>query len=796
MSGFSSDVRLAMRRMAKNPGFALAVAGVLALGIGSAASIFTVVEAVLLRPLPYPDPARLLVVWETQPGLGKASISAPDLRDWRAEVKALDFAAFTGAGLNLTGRDQPERLASTLTDDSFFRVLRARAALGRTYGPGARGEVVLSDAAFRRLFAGDPGIIGKQITLDGQSHEVVGVLPAGFSYPNLTEAWMAAPEAIPLPPGAPKSLLDQRGSHYLRAIARLAPGASLEQARAQLAALGERLEAAWPDNNKGHRAGVGLLQDEVVGRVTGQLFALLAGVGLVLLIACANVAGLQLAQVAARQREVATRLALGATRFQLVRQLLTESVLLSCAGALLGLVLARWGVDALVALAGKGLPRGQEVHLDAGVLAFIAGVALASGLLSGLAPAVLASRQSSLAGLKDGSAAGFGRARVRSALVVAEVALALVLLAGAGLLVRSFLALRGADPGFEPAGALTLRISRTNVPEESLAPFYAELLRRVATLPGVSAAGAVKYLPFAGSNENSDMSIEGRARGPGERFLIEVQGVEGDYFSAMGIKLLQGRLLGPQDGPKAAPVALVNQAMASRYWAGQDAVGKRFSRDSDGKPPWILVVGVVGDVRPDLGEAPLPEAYFPLAQDPARFVTIIVRGAGDPGALSSGLRREIAALDPNLPVFGLQPLEQVVAASLAVRRASALLLAAFSALALLLAALGVYAMMAYAVVQRTREIGVRRALGAEEKTVTAMVIRQGMKLALLGVAIGAPLSLLLSRLLASQLYGVAPADALTHASVAALLALTALLACWLPARRAARVSPLVALRSE
>jgi predicted permease len=523
---------------------------------------------------------------------------------------------------------------------------------------------------------------------------------------------------------------------------------------------------------------------------------------LVLLIACANVAGLQLAQAASRQREIATRMALGASRGQLVRQLLSESVLLSLLGGAIGLLLSLWGTNALTALAGRGLPRAAEVSIDWGVLGFTAGVSIVAGIAGGLAPALLASRGGNLTALKDASPAGFGRARLRSSLIVVEVALALVLLAGAGLLMRSFVALRGVDPGFDPQNVLTARLARSTGTGEQLVTFYDELLRRVSSLPGVHAAGAIQYLPMSGSNTNGDVSIEGQGKASeNDRRVVEFQLIAGDYFKAMGIPLLAGRIPGPQDARKgASKVAVISRTMAQSYWKGEDPIGKRFSQSDDGGPGddgWIEVIGVVGDVRQfALATPPRPEAYFPHSQYPSQSLQLAVKGPADRNSLVAGLRREVAALDPDQPLWSVQPLEDILGQTLQARRASTMLLAVFSGLALLLSVLGIYAMMAYAVVQRTREIGVRMALGAQQGGVVRLVVRQGMRLALLGVAIGVPVALALAQLISTQLYGVRTVDVPTYFATSAVLTAAALMACWMPARVAARVDPVIALRAE
>ncbi|MFL5364304.1 MAG: ABC transporter permease [Myxococcales bacterium] len=803
MNALFADLKLALRRLRQRPGFTLAAAFALALGIGSTTSVYSVLQAVVLKPLPYRDPGQLLLVWESQPAIPNASISAPDFRDWREQAKTVEMSAYTGDGFNLTGRDKPERLSAAITDANFFHLLGPRMVLGRAYQPGATREVVLGEGIFHRVFGGDPKIVGTTITLNGSSYLVDGVLAKDDAYPPWAEIW-AAPDPgrdLPLLAGFDPDLLNRRGAHFLRGVARLERNATLQAARAELEGIGARLEQANP-GNKGHRAALDSMQTVVVGPIAPSLWMLFGGVVLVLLIACANVAGLQLAQAASRQREIATRMALGASRGQLVRQLLSESVLLSLLGGALGLLFSIWGVNALTVLAGRGLPRAGEVSIDWGVLGFTLGVSVLAGMLGGLAPALLASRGGNLTALKDASPAGFGRARLRSGLIVAEVALALVLLAGAGLLARSFLALRAVDPGFDPENVLTARLARSNGTGEQAVPFFDELLRRLSALPGVRAAGAVKFLPMTGNNTNSDISIEGQGKPTeNDRHIVEFQIIAGDYFNAMGVPLLAGRIPGPQDARKGGPkVAVINRAMAQRFWKGEDAIGKRFSQSDDGGPGddgWIEVIGVVGDIHQfGLGQPPRPEAYLPLSQTPTPSMQLAVKASGDRNALAAGLRREVSALDPDQPLWSIQPLEELLGQTLQARRASTLLLAVFSGLALLLSVLGIYAMMAYAVVQRTREIGVRMALGAESGGVVRLVVRQGMRLALLGVGIGLPAALALAQLISTQLYGIASVDVPTYVGTSAVLSAAALVACWMPARVAARVDPIVALRAE
>ena len=608
--------------------------------------------------------------------------------------------------------------------------------------------------------------------------------------------WVSTVGELPTIPGFPQGVT-MRGEHYLGGIARLRPGGTLAQGQAELDALSSRLAAAYPSTNKDHRLRGRSLQERIVGEAKRPLWILLGGVVLVLLIACANVAGLQLARAAAGERDLAVRAALGASRAQLVRQILVESAVLALVGGVLGLVASWWGVKVLVALAGPALPRGSEVGIDVAVLIFALGVSTAAGITAGLVPALLASRADSMAALRTGASTTGHRSPLRDALVTGEVALAVMLLAGAALLVRSFERLRAVDPGFRPEGAVVLPLSHA---EKGAEEFHAEVARRVSAIPGVRAAGAVLNLPMSGSNTSGDISFEGRPSRPGE-YIAETQFVSGDYFRAMGIPVRRGRYLTAQDTARSARVGVVNEAFARRFFPGDEALGKRFSYGvaDSGTPTWVEIVGVVGDVRQyGLARAPEPEVYYPLGQAPARAVemTLVIRSDLGLASLLSSLRTEIGSLDPDQPVTGLQSLESSVSTTLQQRRLSTLLLSLFSAGALLLALLGIYATLAYSVVQRTREIGVRMALGARGGAVVRLVVGQGMRLAALGAGLGVAFALLLGRVIAALLYGVGPHDPVTFAAVVVLLLGAALLACWVPARRASRVDPLIALRAE
>src|SRR6266851_2275582 len=791
------DLRHALRRLCSQPGFAAAAILALALGIGCTTAIFSVMQAVLLRTLPVPHPERLVSLSEDQPEAPDASLSAPDVLDLKAQVHSFESvsAAFSRR-MVLTGVDRPERVIGSETDADYFRVLEASALIGRLYGPGSSGEVVLSERLWRRVFGADPLAVGRTVSVDGEPRTIAGVLPSGSGVPTRHELWVSTLRGVPAMPGFPQGLT-MRGEHYLHGIARLRPRGTLAQAQAELDTLSSRLAAAYPSTNKDHRLRGRSLQERIVGEAKRPLWILLGGVVLVLLIACANVAGLQLARAAAGERDLAVRAALGASRAQLVRQILVESAVLALVGGVLGLVASWWGVKVLVALAGPALPRGSEVGIDVAVLLFALGVSTAAGITAGLVPALLASRADSMAALRTGASTTGHRSPLRDALVTGEVALAVMLLAGAALLVRSFERLRAVDPGFRPEGAVVLPLSHA---EKGAEEFHAEVARRVSAIPGVRAAGAVLNLPMSGSNTSGDISFEGRPSRPGE-YIAETQFVSGDYFRAMGIPVRRGRYLTAQDTARSARVGVVNEAFARRFFPGDEALGKRFSYGvaDSGTPTWEEIVGVVGDVRQyGLARAPEPEVYYPLGQAPARAVemTLVIRSDLGLASLLSSLRTEIGSLDPDQPVTGLQSLESSVSTTLQQRRLSTLLLSLFSAGALLLALLGIYATLAYSVVQRTREIGVRMALGARGGAVVRLVVGQGMRLAALGAGLGVAFALLLGRVIAALLYGVGAHDPMTFAAVVVLLLGAALLACWVPARRASRVDPLIALRAE
>jgi putative ABC transport system permease protein len=692
----------------------------------------------------------------------------------------------------------------------FFHVLGVKPLLGRTLlpdvdRPGGERVAVISHALWQRRFGADQNMVGKSIRLDDESFTVVGVMPPEFQYPDTdSELWAASRDIVPatyLPENPDPTTI--RSLHYLNVIARLKPGVTREQAQAEMETISSRLEAQYPNENTGHTSRVVALHEQVVGDVRSALLVLLGAVGFVLLIACANVANLLLARATARQKEMSIRTALGAGRLRLIRQMLTESTLLSLAGGAVGLMLALWGVDLLVALSPENLPRLKEIGLDGRVVGFTLAVSVLTGMIFGLAPALQASKQDLTSALKEsarGSMGGFGRRRTRNLLVIAEVALALVLLIGAGLMVRSFWRLQRVDPGFNPQNLLTMELSLPSskyAKEEQMADFYKRVMGRIETLPGVESVGATWMLPLSGQDAGSGMDIEGRPHAaPGEGLRSTFSSVSARYFRTMGIPLVRGRDFTDQDTATTPGVVIINETFARRYFPGEDPLGKRMKRGGENRP-WLTIVGIVGDVRHlSLADEPRTEFYLSSLQTPYPFMNVVVRTASDPVNLMTAIRQEVWAVDRDQPVANVETMRQRVADALAGARFNTLLLGLFAAVAMILSAVGIYGIMAYSVIQRTHEIGIRMALGAGQRDILRMVVGQGMRLALVGVALGLFASFALTRVMASLLYGVTATDPLTFAGVALALLIVALLACYLPARRATKVDPMVALRYE
>jgi putative ABC transport system permease protein len=796
--------------LGKSPGFTAMAVLALALGIGANSAIFSVVNTVLLRPLPYKDPDRLVMVWYHVPqkGLKQFSASPLDFIDWRDQSQVFEqMAAFDSLSFNLTGKEEPERIEGARVSASLFPLLGVKAALGRTFlaeeeQPGHERVVILSHGLWQRRFGADPGFIGQTLTLNGSSYTVVGILPASFKFPDKEELW--TPLAF-----NPEQLIESaRGGRSLLVIGRLKPAVTLRQGQTEMSTIARRLEQRYPVTNTGWGIHLVPLHEQEVEEYRLALLILLGVVGFVLLIACANVANLLLARAATRQKEIAIRTALGATRRHVIRQLLTESLLLAGLGGALGLLLALWGIDLLVAVCPADMPRVQEVRLDGHVLGFTLLVSLLAGVIFGLAPAFQASQPDLNQSLKEGgwkSRALPGRHRIRNLLVVGEVALALVLLIGAGLMIKSFLRVRSVHLGFNPEHVLTMQIAlppSQYAAGHPVSAFYRQLLARIEELPGVQSVGAVTVLPLSGDVSATSFTIEGRPPLPtGEFLLANYRAISPHYFRTMGIPLLQGRDVAERDGEAAPTVVVINQTMAQRFWPGEQPLGKRLRLKVKGQQISCEIVGVVGDVKyAELNAKATPEIYWPYAQNLrpgyTSNMTLVVRTASDPVSMAAAVRSQVQAVDRNQPVFNIKTMEQYVVQAVASWRGATLLLSLFAALALVLAAVGIYSVMSYSVTQRTHEIGVRMALGAEPRDVLRLVVGQGMMLTLIGVIAGLAAAFALTRVMSEMLYGVSPTDPTTFAAIALLLAAVALMASYIPARRATKVDPMVALRYE
>ena len=800
MSEFFTDLRYGARLLFRSPSVTAIAVLALALGIGANTAIFSVVSAVLLRPLPFRQPDRLVTIRieNQQRNIRTAFGPYADIAEWRQQARSFEsLAAYSPVSVNLTTSGEPERVSIWKVNAGFFRLLGAGMVLGRDFRPdedqpGAAGVAILSYVLWQRRFASDPGLLGKPLLLNGVPYTVIGILPRGFRVEDQTVELYA-----------PLALSTARAGMQFSCglYGRLKPGISVERAQAEMDTIVPRVEKQFPRPINGWRAHVWGLREFMVRDVRLNLIVLWAAVALVLLIACANVANLLLARAGARQREIGIRAALGAGRARVVRQLLTESVLLALLGAVFGLVLAYWGVAALSAVATESYPMLKQSRLDLPVLGFTAAIAIATGLLFGVAPALAASRADLQATLKEGgrgSSAGWGNRRLRGLLVVGEVAVALLLMIGASLMIRSLLKLQDLNPGFDPEGVLTASV---NLPpakyaNNSAAAFFQRLEQRLAAMPGVTAAGTTTVLPLSGTNTGVGLLIEGRpVSGPSDVPILWARIVSPAYFQAMRIPLRKGRVFDERDTESAQRVIIVNETMARRFWPGQDPIGKRVG--SGAPKDWMPVVGVVSDVRHmSLAQEPDVEIYFPFAQRPQTAMKVAVRTASDPLRFAPSLRRAVLELDPDQPVSRVASMEQNLMDSLAPKRLSTFLLGIFAALALALATIGIYGVISYSVACRKHEIGVRMALGARRGDVLRMVVAQGTELALLGVTAGLAASFGLTRVIRSLLFEVKATDPLVFAGVAILLTAVAALASYIPARRAARVDPMIALRYE
>ena len=812
MEELRQDLTYALRQLRRSPGFSLVAALTLALGIGANTAIFSLVDAVLLRPLPYEEPDRLVIVNHFYPSLDglEASVSAPGFRDYRDESGVFaSAAAQTGAGLNVTGIGDPQRIEASRVSAQFFTTFGARAALGRTFlaeedEPGRNRVVVLGHGTWQRLFGGDARVIGRPMTINGEPHEIVGVMPPSFRdfFHRRAELW------VPLALTA-EQYAGGRTSEWLNVVGRLAPGITPEQAKRRMADFATRLKEAEPQSYPPDwTLAVTPLAERATGGVRKALLMLLGAVGLVLLIACANVANLLLARGASRGKEIAIRTALGAGRGRIVRQLVTESMLLALAGGALGVGLAWTTIRWVTSLEAVEMPVGTDVRIGGPVLLFTLGVALLTGFVFGLAPALQLARTDLNGTLKEGgrsAAADRGGHVARRALVVLETALALTLLVGAGLLIRSFARLQAVDPGFASENLLTFNVALPQAKytsDTARMAFFEELLPRLAALPGVRSVGATSVLPFSGGGNTRSFMIEGYEPPPDQQDPWgDFRVVTSDYLRTLGAPLLEGRYFTEQDGgPDAPGVAIVDDEMVRRYWPNEDPIGKRLSlgRTAAGERVWRTVVGVVGHTKHESLDADARvQLYIPYRQSGGSgFMTVAMRTAGDPLALAAAARRTVQGIDPDQPIASIATMDQLLAESVGERRFSMTLVGAFAGMALLLASLGIYGMVAFAVSQRTREIGVRMALGARPRDVLSLVTWQGMQPVLLGVVLGVGAAFAATRLLESMLYGVGAADPLTFASVVGVLVLAALLASVLPARRATRIDPTRALQAD
>jgi putative ABC transport system permease protein len=798
-----ADLRYALRALARSPGFTLAVIVTLALGIGANSAIFSIVYGVLIRPLPYGQPDRLVQLYSRYPQFGRSNTSLPDFRDWRDRSHSFEQLAARHTGnFVLTGEGEPERVVVDRVTSNWFATFGVKPALGRAFLPeedkmgGDDRVVVLSHGYWQRRFGGDPRVIGRQVQLNGNPWTVVGVAPPDFQFGLPVDLW--APTRA--------DTTANRRAEFLDVIGRLKPGVTVEQASADVAAVSRQLTEQYPETNATISSEVISLREDLVQSVRESLYAFMGAVVLVLLIACANVANLLLARAATREREVAVRVALGAGRGRLVRQLLTESVLLALLGGLAGLALASWSVAAISAMKVEMLPRQTEIGMNLPVVVFSLTLALATGLLFGLAPALSLSRGPLSASLREGArgATGGALARMRGALVLGEVAFALVLLVGAGLLVRSFEKLSRVDVGFEPSGVLTYSVlfpTSKFRDRELLPPVYRSLLERARAIPGVRTAALSTTLPMIGSGYLS-YTVEGippRASRPDDPpDDVQPFQVSPDYFSALRIPLRRGRLIGATDAERAPRVALVNEEFVRRTFQGIDPIGRRITfGDPADSASWMTIVGVVGNVAQEgVTAKPYAQLYRSIDQWPRSGVLVSLRTDGDPLRLAASARAAMHDVDRDLVVNDVRSLEEIVAQNISRPRLSVWVLTGFSVMALLLAAVGIYGVMAYTVAQRTREIGVRMALGADPGNVKRLVVRQGMRPALLGIGIGLLAALAASRLIASLLYGVSAVDPVTFVLVPLFLSGVALLATYLPALRATRVLPTVALQAE
>jgi len=805
------DIRYAARGLLKQPVFAAIVLLTLGLGIGASTAIFSVVNSVLLRKLPYRQPDRIVAIQELSEKGTRVQVTSANFLDWRAQNTVFEhLAAIRVTTSNLALADYAERIDIAQTSANFFEVFGVTPTYGRFFIPtdeqaGHEPVVILSDGLWRSRFGSDPGLVGKPIKLDGRNYTVIGIAPPRFQYPDKTEAWLPPLKLVPeLFPD--QDVTQTRGMGYLAAVALLKPGVSLPQAAAEMETITSRLRQQYPESNNNRFNKVVSLHRHLVGDTDTMLWLLLGAVTFVLLIACANVANLLLANAASRQKEIAIRTALGASRFRVVRQLFTESALLALAGGAVGLLLSVWGVPLITKLLPREFPRLDEIQIDWRVLGFTLAASVLTGLLFGLAPVFHLTRFGVHDAMKESSHGAGGsvhRSRLRHALIVAEVALSVVLLAGAGLLFRSFLQLQSVNAGFTPEQVLTARLSPSGEKfktDSDYIKYYENVLARIGALPGVREAGVINTLPLQ-KGPTFRFRVEGRAPLPIDKWPpANYRSVSPNYFHALNIPVLQGRPFTDRDNEQAPTVLLVNQSIAEKYFPGENVVGKRinFGRtDSNQQPIWREIVGVVADVKNmELKEQPEPEIYFSSLQSPFEAMSIVIRSSVEPGSLAGAVRGAVAEVDKTVPVADIETMDRIVTESVMQPRFNMVLLGLFSAIALVLSAAGIYGVTSYTVTQRTHELGIRLALGAQLGDVLRLILKQGLAVILIGVAIGLAAAFVLTRLLRTLVFGISTNDPLTFIGITLLLSVVALIACYVPARRATKVDPLAALRYE
>jgi predicted permease len=815
------DLRYGARMLLKNPGITFVVILALALGIGANTAIFSVVDAVLLRPLPYPESDRLVFLNETSKSMDEISISYPNFADWRNQNQVFEkIAVYNRESYNLTGTGEAERIITGQVSADLFAALRANPLLGRLFTndedkPGATPVVLLSYPLWQRRFGGQAGILNQPLTLNGKSYTVIGIMPQSYQFPSRVEMWVPVGQLS----GDPDWL--HRDNHMaLYGVARLKPGVSFAQAKAEMDTIGANLEKKYNDTNAGNGVGVRPLIEAFVGDVRRPLWVLFAAVAFVLLIACANIANLLLARAQSRQKEMAIRAAMGAGRWRIARQLLTESVLLALIGGTLGLLVAQWGIKLILYISPDAIPRAKEISLDWRVLVFTIGLAFLTGILFGLVPALQAGVVDVHETLKETGRGTSGRHWLRSSLVVVEVATTLVLLIGAGLMIRSFYRLQKVNPGFsyEHLTSFTVALPEKKYKNaEQRDQFFSQLLENLRGLPGVETAAAATGLPLGNNGWQTGFIIDGRPRPPRDQTpLMEACLVTPDYFRAMNIPLKNGRYftdhddrswLAGKDLSKLDEIerdtagmnaVVIDEEFARRYWPNEDPVGKRIAMGSEEHPSFLTVLGVVGRVKMEglSHDSNRVQGYFAFAQNPSSDMTVVLKASGDPNQMIAAVRQQVKQLDPDQPIYSVRTMDEIRAESVAPERLNLTLLSIFAGIALILAIVGIYGVMSYSVTQRTHEIGIRMAIGAQPRDVFRMVIGQGMMLALIGVGIGLVGAFGLTRLMATMLFGVEPTDPATFAAIAVLLTIVALVACYVPGRRATKVDPVVSLRYE